>query len=228
MRCAIMQPTYLPWTGYFNLMASVDLFIFLDDVQLQKNSWHNRNRILLKKQPHWITVPVQHVRLDQLLSETLLCEDKQWRRKHRSLLLQTYARHPYIEIVEEITNFIQQSLDYNLAELNIKIICYIAKKLEIQTPVKYASELSINGTRTERLLNLLKIVKATEYLSPIGSAVYLANDCFTEQENIQLQFQKFEPKLYNQKGTKEYIPFLSIIDTLANIGWENTAHYIRN
>ncbi|WP_370302900.1 WbqC family protein, partial [Rheinheimera baltica] len=54
MKCAIMQPTFLPWSGYFNLMASVDVFVFLDDAQFQKGSWHNRNRIPLNGKPHWL------------------------------------------------------------------------------------------------------------------------------------------------------------------------------
>ena len=70
MKCAIMQPTYLPWPGYFNLISKADVFVFLDDAQFQKNSWHNRNRILVENKPHWITVPVKHKSLDQKINET--------------------------------------------------------------------------------------------------------------------------------------------------------------
>ena len=68
MKCAIMQPTFLPWAGYFNLIAEVDTFVFLDDAQLQKNSWHNRNQILLNHKKHWISVPVKRSNLGQTIA----------------------------------------------------------------------------------------------------------------------------------------------------------------
>ena len=76
-----MQPTYLPWPGYFNLILKSDSFIFLDDAQFQKNSWHNRNRILVSQKPHWITVPVKHNSLDQKISETKIVSSHSWAKK---------------------------------------------------------------------------------------------------------------------------------------------------
>jgi hypothetical protein len=86
MICAIMQPTYLPWAGYFNLISQSDVFVFLDDAQFQKNSWHNRNRILVNHLPHWITLPVRHAALCQTIRQTELDDSKNWRRKHIKLL----------------------------------------------------------------------------------------------------------------------------------------------
>ena len=63
MRCVIMQPTYMPWAGYLHLIDQADVFVFLDDVQFEKQSWQNRNRVLVRGAPHWLTVPVlrQHL-----------------------------------------------------------------------------------------------------------------------------------------------------------------------
>jgi len=228
MRCAIMQPTYLPWSGYFNLIASVDTFIFLDDAQLQKHSWHSRNRILLNNQPHWITVPVRHNSLAQLLTETQLLDEKKWRRKHASTLLQSYARHPFKDVVNEITTLIEQNNETDIASLNIRLICFIARKLGINTQIRLASQILVDGQRTERILNILRKIRATDYLSPIGAAGYLENDRFTEQQDIKLSFQEFTPIPYIQSGMKSFIPYLSIVDILANLGWDATATYIQN
>ena len=221
-----MQPTYLPWAGYFNLMASVDVFVFLDDAQLQKNSWHSRNRLLLNHQPHWITVPVRHAALEQLLTETLLCEEKQWRRKHASLMQQTYARHPYKSAIDDIATFTQQDDAPHLAALNMRLICFMAGKMGITTQVRMSSDMPVEGRRTERVLNILRNVQASEYLSPVGAAGYLESDGFTAQADIALQFQTFTPKPYPQYGHEPFIPYLSVVDVVANLGWAAAADYI--
>jgi len=223
-----MQPTYLPWAGYFNLMKSVDVFVFLDDAQFQKNSWHSRNRLLIAHQPHWITVPVKHIAVTQQLTETLLCEEKHWRRKHSVMLQQTYARHPHKIAVEEISTFLLQDDSKHLADLNINLIRYISLKLGITTPVKLSSEMLVEGRRTEKVLNILLCAQATQYLSPNGSSDYLKEDNFTSQTDIELQFQAFNPQPYAQFGHEQFVPYLSIVDVVANLGWRATADYVHN
>lgn len=228
MKCAIMQPTYLPWIGYFHLMANADVFVFLDDAQFQKNSWHSRNRLLVNHQPYWITVPIRHTALEQSLKETLLCEEKCWRRKHANLLQQTYARHPFKLAIDEIVAFIQQDDAPNLAVLNIRLINFIAKKMEIDTPVRLSSEMSVGGRRTERILNILNSIQASEYISPKGAAGYLEADGFTSQTDIALKFQTFTPEPYPQHRHEPFIPYLSVVDAVANLGWAATAEYVQN
>lgn len=223
-----MQPTYLPWAGYFNLMTSVDMFIFLDDVQLQKNSWHSRNRVLVNHHPHWITVPVRHTALEQLLTETQLCEEQKWRRKHSNFLRQNYARHPHKEAVDDIAAFIVEDDAPHLAALNMRLIAYMAKRMGIKTQVQFASALQVEGRRTERVLNILRAVQANEYVSPNGAANYLESDGFTQQKDIFLKFQEFTPRPYNHHGHKSFTPYLSVVDVIANLGWESTAKYVEN
>ena len=126
MKCAIMQPTYLPWAGYFNLISQVDTFVFLDDAQFQKNSWHNRNRILLNHSSHWITVPVRRVALNQKIHETKI-DSSAWRTKHQRLLQQTYAKHPFIDDILEICEALGKAKIDNLAILNISLIQFILR-----------------------------------------------------------------------------------------------------
>ena len=80
--CSIMQPTYLPWAGYFNLISSSDFFVFLDDVQFSKQSWQNRNRILIGDKMHWLTVPVLRENLKDKIYKIKIDDTRNWRKKH--------------------------------------------------------------------------------------------------------------------------------------------------
>ncbi|MEI8087954.1 MAG: WbqC family protein, partial [Paludibacter sp.] len=174
--CAIMQPTYLPWAGYFNLIAQADVFVFLDDAQFQKNSWHNRNRLLVNHVPHWITVPVKRNFLGQRINETEIDSTQNWRVKQSKLLQQTYSKHPFPKDVQSICSVIEQNAIEHLAEFNIFLIRWVLNQLDIQTEIQLSSEMSVEGKRTDRLIELLQQVHADCYLSPKGAMDYLEKD----------------------------------------------------
>lgn len=221
-----MQPTYLPWSGYFNLILKSDHFVFLDDAQYQKNSWHNRNRVLINGAPHWITVPVRKESLAQSIHDTLVDDAQNWRNKHIRLLSQNYAKHPFASELQELYSIIKDETLVSLSDLNIAIILWACKKLDLKTQVHRSSELGITGQRTERIISMLTFLKADEYLSPIGASEYLSEDAFTEQCSSRLSFQNFTPKEYPQLKSDTYVSHLSLVDVLANIGWEELKAYI--
>ena len=226
MICAIMQPTYLPWAGYFNLIDQADVFVFLDDAQLQKNSWHNRNRLLVNHKPHWITVPVRRDTLAQSIKETEIDTVQNWRKKHCALLRQTYGKHPYGKEMLDVCSVIEQSNIAHLADLNINLVRWILDNLDIRTEIILASSMGIEGKRTTRLIELLHRLQADTYLSPKGATDYLGGDEFIEQTRISLRFQEFNPAPYPQYQHHPFESHLSIIDVVANIGWEATGRYI--
>ena len=226
MICAIMQPTYLPWAGYFNLIAKVDIFIFLDDAQLQKNSWHNRNRILVNYVPHWITVPVKRNFLAQTIKETEIDSSQNWRIKQSKLLQQTYRMHPFAKDVLSICPLIERSEITHLAELNMFLIRWVSNQLNIQTQFRLSSEMVVEGKRTDRLIQLLNKLHANEYLSPKGALDYLEADGFRCQTAIRLLYQDFNPAPYAQHKHSSFESHLSIIDVIANLGWEATKKYV--
>tara|TARA_B110000444_G_C18780407_1_gene567129 strand:+ start:627 stop:1313 length:687 start_codon:yes stop_codon:yes gene_type:complete len=222
IKCAIMQPTYLPWSGYFNLVAQVDVFVFLDDAQFQKNSWHNRNRILVNNCPYWITAPVNHKALSQTINKSLFDDKQNWKQKHVKLLRHTYSKHPFSHDILPICDIIENYNSQSLADLNVSLIKWIMMKLDIKTECFLSSELNISGKRTERIINILKKLNADVYLSPQGAAEYLDLDDFSIQTNTKLTFQSFENKVYEQYRQDKFESHLSIVDVVANIGWENT------
>jgi len=223
-----MQPTYLPWPGYFNLIASVDKFVFLDDVQHDRRSWQNRNRIAVDGNYHWLTVSViSKGHRQKELKDIEINDGYDWRRKHTKMIKQIYARHPY---GQELNCLIDIILDLSitlLVDLTIPLIRLISDKLGFQLDFTRASTLGVSGKRSDHLLALCRQMSCDRYLSPEGSRNYLEEDNFSEKGDVQLQFQQFSPEPYPQINSEMFISHLSIIDLIANLGWDRAAHYVR-
>lgn len=222
-----MQPTYFPWAGYFNLIAQVDVFVFLDDAQYEKSSWQNRNRILLNGHPHWLTVPAHRDHLGQSIVETGIDDKRNWRDKQFKLLQQAYSRHPYVrEMLAAAGMILDRNMD-NLAELNIRIATYLMQEFGIATRILRSSTLDLPGKRTDRLIKLCEHLGCTEYISPTGSTEYLAEDRFAEKTSIRLSFNSYVPEAYPQVGGEGFVSHLSILDVVANIGKSAASEYVR-
>lgn len=224
----VMQPTFFPWAGYFNLMSQADDFVFLDDVQLEKQSWQTRNRLAQNGQPHWISVPVRHTHLAQTIAETEVMDASNWRAKLARGFAMNHARHPHLADAREIVDALLAEPATNLAALNEAVIRFCAGRLGLTPRLHRASDLGREGVRSDRLIALCRTLGAREYLSPRGSADYLAEDRFAERSPAALRFQDFQAQPYPQKGAPEHIACLSIVDVVANLGWLGARHYIQH
>lgn len=226
MKCAIMQPTYLPWAGYFNLISKADYFVFLDDAQFQKSSWHNRNKLLVNGIATWLTIPVSRNFLGQTLHDSQIDDQKPWRRKHLNLIELNYNNHPYFSEINSLLAIIKDTTLQQLASFDIQLITTICSLLKLNTQFVLTSELHAPGKRSERLVNICKELGCNEYISPPGASEYLAEDGFTTMSDIKLTINEFNPPPYSQLKTPNFISHLSIIDIIANIGPELTRRYI--
>lgn len=222
-----MQPTYMPWAGYLHLMASVDLFIYLDDAQYERASWQNRNRVLVSGATVWLTVPVLREFLGQPIDRVAIDERVTWRRKHAALLAQAYARHEHAADLREAIDGLVACTRDRLAELNIALLSQMRERLAIDTPTLRSSELQVEGVRTDRLVALLAKVGASEYVTPPGSLDYLNSDDFTHRAPQRLWVHTFDPVPYPQRATASFVSHLSVLDVVANLGWQGAARYIR-
>ncbi len=225
MKCAIMQPTYYPWAGYFNLISKVDYFVFLDDAQFQKGSWHNRNKLILNGKPSWVTIPVVREFLGQKICDSKLDDTKTWRKEHFNSIYQNYSKHPYFEKILPLIEFIKDESYTLLSSFNIRIIKEISKILDLQTTFILSSELGVSGKRSEWIINICKKLGCSEYISPKGAKTYLEEDGFDSLSNIKLTINDFIPKSYLQMKSRNFESHLSIIDVMANIG-PQTQDYI--
>lgn len=222
-----MQPTYVPWAGYLNLMREVELFVYLDDAQYERASWQNRNRVLVAGQPAWLTVPVTRDFLGAPIHAVQIDDRLPWRRKHTELLKQTYARHAHGAEMLEAAAVIGNDALTRLADLNIAVLDRLRLGLAISTPTLRSSELGIEGVRSDRLLAMLDHLGATEYVTPPGSLGYLRDDDFVGRARQRVLVHDFQPQAYVQRGAAAFVSHLSVLDVVAHLGWQAAAAYIR-
>lgn len=227
MKCAIMQPSYFPWSGYFNLISKSNKFVFLNDAQYSKGSWHNRNIIIANNIKHIISVPTKKSSLSTIIMNKLVDNSTNWQKKHIKIIMQTYSKHPFIEDLLELVDFFKNLKFQNLSELNIEIIKFISNKLNLKTNFFYSNDFGLIDKRTTKVLQILNRINATVYLSPQGASNYLKEDKFEELTDIKLLFNSYQSIEYKQKNQKKFIDNLSIIDVIANLGWINTETYVK-
>ena len=227
LKCAIMQPTYIPWLGYFNMIANSDLFIFLDDVKYSRGSWQQRNKLLLNGQEKYLTIPVlSKGKRDKLIKEVQTDISKNWNKKHLLTITQAYGKHPYIYEIKPMLEKIYQIENTLLCEFNIAMIEELLKLLRIETKILRSSDIPVTGRKSEYLINLCNHVGANVYLSPRGSQEYIEQEGLFDQSEIEVVYHDFIHPLYKQKNNDGFISHLSIIDVLANQGIEKTRQYI--
>ena len=233
MKCAIMQPTYIPWLGYFDLIDSVNKFIFLDDVKLEKCSWQVRNRIKTPQGELYLTIPVRSTKgRDKLIiNEVTINDSELWRKKHLKSIFYAYKKSEFFnEVYPFIENLIKNDILY-LKELNINIIKTIANRIGIKTEFLISLELGeLIGKKDVRLVSMCEKVGCSEYISPQGSVAYIEKEkpggAFSGSR-ISLYYQNYEHPLYKQLYG-DFLPFMSIIDLLFNEGFDNALSIIRS
>lgn len=222
-----MQPTYLPWSGYFNLIHRADKFVFLDDVQYEKQSWQSRNRIILQGKEHLLAVPVAQSSLDTPINGIAISNRAPWQKKHWMTLQAAYGKAPHGScVLDVLERFYTGTAPESLSELNQGIIRSLASALGLETEFVRSSDLACEGIRSKRLINICEKLGCDEYLSPVGSRQYLLEDRFEELSAIGLSFQVFVPAPYEQYRSTAFVSHLSIVDVMANLGADPTRIYI--
>lgn len=217
MRVVILQPGYLPWLGAFDQLRRADVFVLYDDVQYDKNGWRNRNRIKTPHGPQWLTVPVQsRGHLGRTVRDTRIDTTVKWAAKHAQALRTNYARAPFFEPVFALLEpFLTQHWQW-LAELDEALLRLIAAAMRIDRRIVRSGDLGIGGGQTARLVNVCRHFGATDYLSGAAARDYLDLTAFAEA-GIRVEFQDYRHPVYPQLYG-EFVPLLSIVDLLMNVG----------
>jgi hypothetical protein len=219
------QPTYLPWLGYFEQIARAEIFVFLDMVQYEKESWQCRNRLKSTNgEPFWLTVPVAKQPLDTTIREIRIAPGRPWwRTKHLRSIQHSLGTCPYFhEIYPHLERWL--NTDYQLlADLNIDGIQLIAGLLGLSPKFIRASQLAPEGHKTRLVVGLCKQLGASQFYCTAGSkTAYMAEEEYMFAEaGIQLTYQSWLHPTYRQRGAG-FVSHLSAIDALMNIGPEAT------
>ena len=217
MKIGISQPTLFPWIGFFNIIKNSDAFVFLDNVKFEKSSWQMRNKLKSVSRTDeselWIRIPTKSVKSNTLIKDVLIDNQQNWKHKHVNTFLIHYGKA--FNEIEFLQKMYEKEWE-NLAEFNIEFIQGCCEFLDIPTKMYRASNLVLEGKKSELVLNICKKLSATEYLANSGSKIYLENDrSIFEKENIKINYHEFKHPIYKQKGHK-FIEKLSILDLLFN------------
>ncbi|MBI5042756.1 MAG: WbqC family protein [Nitrospirae bacterium] len=225
MKIVILQPGYLPWLGFFDLMRRSDIFLIFDDVQYTVRDWRSRNRI---KTPHgamWLTVPVKSADArKKLIRDVKIDNTKPWQKKHFKSLKSFYSRAKYFKEIMELINGIYKRNYTFLIDVDMDIILKIKEYLPLESSIYFSSEIPSAGQKNEKLLSICKFLNTTRYLSGNSAKNYLKESFFTD-EGITVEWHNYQHPYYNQLWLKEqgFISHLSIIDLLFNHGPESLA-----
>ena len=217
-RIAILQSNYIPWKGYFDLIAAVDEFILYDDMQYTRRDWRNRNQIKTPQGPLWLSIPVRvKGRFHQTIRETEL-ESPDWGLKHWKTISSNYRQAPYYsEISSWLEPIYTSGRHTHLSPLNRDLIEAICGYLGITTRITNSWDYVLSTGKTERLADLCVQAGATEYVSGPAARTYIEESCFTDR-HIKLSWFEYSNYSVYPQLHGSFTHFVSIIDLLLNCG----------
>lgn len=219
------QPAYMPWLGYFHKIALTDNFVLLDDVQFEKNSFTNRNKIKTSNGEAWLTIPVEMKgHLDKKISDIQMDSKSNWKRKHWSSLLMNYKKAPFFN---QYTDFFEKyyTLETNNLFDFIKVSSdFLFKELKILPATKKLSELSIDAKKQDLILDMCKATNSNAFVFGALGKNYADKNLFDEN-GISIYFQEYKHPVYPQLWG-DFVPYMGVIDALFNLGPERSREII--
>jgi len=220
MNVVILQPSYIPWRGYFHQIYKANTFVFYDDVQYDKHGWRNRNQIKTTQGKQWLTIPVHSHGVTEgiPIHQVRIDWAKTWAKNHLKALTFAYAKAPHFQRYLPLLNDFYQRRDEFLVNFTIEFTVALARELGIaHTRFMRSSEIpGIVGQKTDRLIQILKYVGATRYISGLSARDYIEQDKF-DAAGITLEYMEYNypeyPQLY-----PPYDPNVTILDLLFMTG----------
>jgi hypothetical protein len=219
MRVAIHQPQFFPYPGFFNKLSLADTFVIMDDVQYDKR-YTNRNRILAPQGPIWLTVPINKANKFMENRAVEVNNSMPWMREHWMKISYSYKNSKWFHLYGGYLEALYKERHDLLFELDLETTKAVMGWLGIEIPIILESELGVKGEGTDRLVNACKAVGADAYISGSGGHNYMEEGAFKEQ-GIRLEYQRYAPTPYQQRFVDEFVPNLSILDMLFNLGPES-------
>lgn len=206
----------MPWLGFFHKINMADVYVVLDNVKYKKLYFENRNKIRTNDGWRWITIPLRRHSDDTFIKDIFIHRDLKQKKKRLNIIWQCYNKAEYFEFYWSKFEAIY-SKDYNLLlDLNLELINYFLKSLNIHTKIIFASDLDVTGTKSELNFNICKALGANTYISGISGRDYLDIQKFYNN-GIEVVFQEFHHPIYKQLH-EPFIPCMSVIDLLFNHG----------
>lgn len=218
----IHQPEHLPWLGFFNKMAKADVFVILDNVPFRKNYFQNRNKIWGTNGEQWIGVPVfLKGHIDGTIADMEIATEAnpKWREKYLRTVQDSYGKYPFFQEVFPALSDIIMSRYEKLADINVAIIRLFAEGFGIHPEFICASSLSAEGKKSDLILNICERVHADCYIAGPFGREYLKKEEFASK-NTEVCFNDYQHPVYPQKRTETFAGYLSALDLVMNVGFE--------
>jgi WbqC-like protein family len=216
----ILQSNYIPWKGYFDLIAAADEFLIYDEAQFTKNDWRNRNRIVLNGKPHWLTIAVKTAGVFGKSIEEVEVSDVRWAISHWSTIQQAYRHSPHWrEIAPTIEAAYREASELNhLTKINELFLRSICGLLGLSTPILRADIVPrTTEDPTQRLVDICKVRRATTYLSGPAACDYLRPELFDEV-GVALHYADYSSYPTYSQAMEPFNHGVSILDMLFQCG----------
>lgn len=219
MRVAIVQSNYIPWKGYFDLIRSADHFILFDDAQYTKRDWRNRNQIKTPSGPEWLTIPVETKGKYLQKIKEVVVSNKDWTSAHWRTIHQNYVRAPFFNQERAwLESLYQTAAKFDrLSDINYFFLTQIMQRLDITTKISWSMDYTLSEGKTERLVDLCKMVGGTTYISGPSAKDYIENDKF-QKAGIALEYFDYANYKEYPQIHRPFIHAVSILDLILNTG----------
>ena len=222
----ILQSNYIPWKGYFDLMAVADEFLLFDEVQFTKNDWRNRNRVVLDGRLHWLTIPVRTAGQFGLAIESVEVSGHDWARAHWDTVQQAYRRAPFFKSFAPSFEEAYRAVAglTHLSEINEHFLRTIAALLDIATSIVPAAIVPRScQDPTERLLEICRARGASAYVTGPAARAYLDETAFGKA-GIALFYADYAGYPAYPQGCRPFEHGVSIVDLLMQCGPHARSH----
>ncbi len=222
---AIHQPNFFPWIGYFYKVMRCDEFVLLDHVVMNPRTsiYPKRVRVISNRNEYWLTVPLKNKK-DEIFTPICKMEINDPARvakKHLKTIELNYKNAPfYNEVIPVIKKFYEHHSIF-ISERNIRFIKEVSERMGIKTRFVKSSEMNCTGKATELLIDIVRLLAGSVYLSGDGAGGYQSNNLYVKNQ-IELRFVNFQHPVYRQFNTDIFLSGLSIIDPLMNLGFAGT------
>lgn len=211
------QPAYLPWLGLFHKIALADAYVYVDNVQFEKESFVNRNKIVVNGEPTWLTVPVKmQGHISKKINEMQIDNDRDWKKKHWQSIYQNYKKTPYFNNYAAWLEDVYKRDWNNLADLCDYMLKWFLDVLGIKVKYYIASAEGIGGSKSDYVLNICQKLKANLFIFGALGKNYAKPQDF-DKANIKMYFQEYNHPTYKQ-ASKTFLPYMSVLDLLFNYG----------
>lgn len=216
-KIAVIQSSYIPWKGYFDIIHDADIFVFYDDVQFTKKDWRNRNKIKTPNGALWLTIPVSHK--DHKLIYEIKLTDKRWQKKHWKNIVQFYTKAAYFTTYKAFFEYIYLGKEWDsLSELNQFLIKTISTEfLGIKTESIDSRQLSVVGKKLDGLMDILKKTGAGVYISGPKAKKYIDERLF-DDAGITLIYKDYAGYPEYPQFFPPFVHEVSILDLLFHTG----------